>query len=232
MMSGKPLAMVPVSKPSRGKLVRGVRRLLFDFSLYVLIALGIGATTIFYASVGPDEPALLRAIPFFAYTIALFGYLLQTRRRQWRVIGLWYAAAISFAGHLFIFILVFRVWEWRPGWYVMAFPAGRYQPGSSLPIQANFTRFSKDLPQDHLPDPKTRAIPWPWTTIHAAKRLAGNPAAPKSEKERNEPGTLLKINDIAKNNEPRKPEFEPAKPGFEPAKPGNQTRETWKPARV
>ena len=96
MMSGKPLAMVPVSKPSRGKLGRGVRRLLFDFSLYVLIALGIGATTIFYASVGPDEPALLRAIPFFAYTIALFGYLLQTRRRQWRVIGLWYAAAISF----------------------------------------------------------------------------------------------------------------------------------------
>jgi hypothetical protein len=58
------------------------------------------------------------------------------------------------------------------------------------------------------------------------KSALQQPRKPTGNNKRNEPGNVLKTNDIAKNNEPGKPGFEPGKPGFEPAKPENGTRGT------
>jgi Arc/MetJ-type ribon-helix-helix transcriptional regulator len=58
------------------------------------------------------------------------------------------------------------------------------------------------------------------------KSALQQPRKPTGKNKRNEPGNVLKKNDIAKNNEPGKPGFEPGKPGFEPAKPENGTRGT------
>ena len=62
------------------------------------------------------------------------------------------------------------------------------------------------------------------------KSALQQPRKPTGNNKRNEPGNVLKTNDIAKNNEPGKPGFEPGKPGFEPGK--RKNRLAWPQASV
>ncbi len=87
-----------------------------------MIALGLGGGVIYYASVGAAVPSL-KWIALSAYTIALFWYLIEQRRRLWKTRRFWLSVAICLGTHLLLAVGVLKLLDPEPLWFVVTFPA-------------------------------------------------------------------------------------------------------------
>jgi hypothetical protein len=96
----------------------------YDFVLYVLIALGALFGTLWYAASGDGDGDFLgKWVGLVGMSAILFGYAVQRHRRMIRKPWFWLvllgAAVIHLSGYVFI---LRRISEWKVLWFVIPFP--------------------------------------------------------------------------------------------------------------
>lgn len=116
---------MPVTSRRHKYQMRWTARRTLDFAVYLVIALSIGFTIVWFAykSEGTRNDVIERWGGLILNTAILYGYIVKESRPFWHAWGFWLAIISVLILHLLMFaVLLQRVEHWSVLWFLFMYP--------------------------------------------------------------------------------------------------------------